>query len=430
MIVRLTPLAIVFLAAACIAAAPNLAPDATFQDGDVAAYDPPSWRWDPIATPSEARVDKAAGSVTLIGGRTFLRSGHFRVEPETFYKVSIKAQGTGKIGLACLWWGEDGKPVRPHRSVALQSMPITGGTDVLAGAVEAPITAKTGQLRIVVADGTLVVSAPVVQVTTADVPSGKLLLAVDAAKPGPEPAKAWRDLTGQNAGLAPHGQPKLNAKAHAFVFDGKDDYFEGAAKDESQFDFDTDVAAGEAKGDPFTVVIYAKLTGRSGSAAVTKLADVKTIGWLVGVDLDEFGHSRVTAAQQVDNRHNRCIARFPGGAGSENESLKVNDGKFHLFVVHFTGVGDAHSTTTYVDGGAKPVSNNPWSGGNLSSGSIRSDAPLRIAGGVPSMSTPFTGEIAFVEIWSGSRLLNGMSCSQYSRFRWNDGKPVRELIAK
>lgn len=98
--------------------------------------------------------------------------------------------------------------------------------------------------------------------------------------------------------------------------------------------------------------------------------------------------------------------------------------------MHFSGTGDAHSTITYVDGGAKPVDNNPWPGGNLHNGSILSDAPLRIAGGVPDMSIPFTGEIAFVEIWRGMRLLDGMSSSQYSRFRWNDGKPVRGLITR
>ena len=72
---------------------PNLAPDTKFRDGDIAALDPPNWRWDPIRSPSEARVDKAKGLVTLVGGRTFLCSGHFGVKAETFYKIGLTARG-------------------------------------------------------------------------------------------------------------------------------------------------------------------------------------------------------------------------------------------------------------------------------------------------------------------------------------------------
>ena len=432
MIVRLLPLTIVVLATVASTAAPppNLAPDTKFQDGDIAALDPPTWRWDPIRSPSEARVDKAKGLVTLVGGRTFLCSGHFGVKAETFYKIGLTARGRATIELECLWWDEKGMPARPHRLVAVGSTAVEDETKVVFGDVEAPVTARTGQLRVVATDGTLVLSDPIIQATTAKVHAGTLLLALDAAEPGKDPACAWRDLTRRNADLTAHGQPKLNSKAHAFVFDGTDDYFEGATEDESRFDFDTEVAAGAGRGNPFTVVIYAKLTGRSANSTVTKLADVKTIGWLVSIDLDEFGSSRINAALQIDNQHNRSIARFPGGSGSPNESLQLSRGKFHLFVLHFSGVGDAHSTTVYMDGGSRPVGNDPWPGGSLHDGSIRSDAPLRISGGVPSMSTPFTGEIGVIEIWSGKRLLNGMSASQYSRFRWNDGKPVRGLITR
>jgi hypothetical protein len=105
--------------------------------------------------------------------------------------------------------------------------------------------------------------------------------------------------------------------------------------------------------------------------------------------------------------------------------LEIADGQFHLFVVHFSGAGDARSTRAYLDGAVKHVNNDPWPSGNLHAGSVHTDAPLRIGGGVPSMTVPFRGEIGFIEIWRGKRLLDGMSCSQYSRFRWNGGKPVR-----
>ena len=408
-----------------VGAPPTGASDATFPGGDPTAFSPRGWRWDAVRAPSEARLGSTRGTIALRGGRTFLSSAPFAVKPESVYRIGIQASGNGTVSLECLWWNAEGLPASPHRSLVSAAQALNGRGARVGGVVEVPVVARAGQVRIVVTDGEVVLGSPEIRTTTENLPPGELLLALDAAQPGTGAPARWRDLTGQNSDLEAHGKPVLNTSRKAFQFDGGDDYFAGSNRDATRFDFDTDVAAGLGKGEPFTVVVYASLAGRSSNATVTKLADVKTVGWLVGVDLDEFGGSRITAAQQVDNQYNRSIARFPGGAESSTPSLEISDGQFHLFVVHFSGAGDARSTRAYLDGAVKHVNNAPWPSGNLHAGSVHTDAPLRIGGGVPSMTVPFRGEIGFIEIWRGERLLDGMSCSQYSRFRWNGGKPVR-----
>ncbi|MEE3372946.1 MAG: hypothetical protein VX346_26675 [Planctomycetota bacterium] len=404
--------------------------DTTFPGGDPTAFSPRGWRWDAVRAPSAARVDETRGTITLRGGRTFLSSVPFSVKPEKLYRIAIQAAGTGKVALECLWWTAAGLPASPHRSLVSAVRAVNRRGERMGGVVEAPVTAQTGQVRIIVMDGVMVLRSAGVRATTEKLPAGHLLLALDAAQPGDQAPASWRDLTGRNVDLKSHGDPVLNTATKAFQFDGQDDYFSGSSRDANRFNFVTEVEAGLGNGTPFTVVVYARLSGRSASATVTKLADVKTVGWLVGVDLDEFGGSRINAAQQVDNQFNRSIARFPGGAESPTASLGLDDGRFHLVVVHFSGTGDARSTRSYLDGAVQHISNDPWPSGNLHAGSVRTDAPLRIGGGVPSMTMPFQGEIGFIEIWRGERLLDGMSCSQYGRFRWNGGKPLRGRITQ
>ena len=425
----LVALAFAFVTAA-VGVPPEPVNDTTFPGGDPTAFTPRGWRWDAVRAPSSARVDETSGTIVLRGGHTFLSSGPFPVKPESFYRIGVKASGTATVALECLWWNEKGLPANPHRSQVCAARAVNRRGERVEGNVEAPVTAHTGQVRIVVTDGEVVIGSPGIRATTVQIPPGDLLLALDAAQPGDRAPARWRDLTGRNVDLEAHGQPVLNTNRKAFQFDGQDDYFVGSSRDATHFDFATEVGAGLGQGVAFTVVVYARLTGRSSSATVTKLADVKTVGWLVGMDLDEFGNSRISAAQQVDNQFNRSIARFPGGAESSTPSLGIADGRFHLLVVHFSGVGDPRSTRAYLDGAAKHVNNDPWPSGNLHAGSVHTDAPLRIGGGVPSMSVPFQGEIGFVEIWRGERLLDGMSCSQYSRFRWNSGKPLRGRVTQ
>ena len=418
------------LVTVAVGTSPQFASDTKFTEGDPTAFAPRGWRWDAVRAPSQARVDESRGTVALRGGCTFLSSRPFAVKPESVYQIGIQATGTGKVALECLWWNAQGLPASPHRSLVCGARAVHRRDEYVGGHVEVPVAAHTGQVRIVVTDGEVVIGSPGIRPTTARLTAGDLLMALDAAQPGDRAPARWRDLTGRNVDLEAHGQPVLNTNRKAFQFDGRDDYFVGSSRDATHFDFATEVGAGLGKGAAFTVVVYARLTGRSSSATVTKLADVKTVGWLVGMDLDEFGNSRINAAQQVDNQFNRSIARFPGGAESSTPSLGIADGRFHLMVVHFSGVGDPRSTRAYLDGAAKHVNNDPWPSGNLHAGSVHTDAPLRIGGGVPSMSVPFQGEIGFVEIWRGERLLDGMSCSQYSRFRWNSGKPVRGRVTQ
>ena len=136
--------------------------------------------------------------------------------------------------------------------------------------------------------------------------------------------------------------------------------------------------------------------------------------------MDEFGLDRVTTFQQ-SNGEQRTITGFPGLAGQNDARLNVKDGHFHCFTVHLTGSGQRDGSV-YVDGSTESLALAGWPFGVLSSGSIRNTAPLCIGA---FGENGFRGEIGFVEIWSGTRLGNGLTPAEYSRLRSRHGKPQR-----
>lgn len=251
--------------------------------------------------------------------------------------------------------------------------------------------------------------------------AGELLLKLDAAAPGPRPNEEWQDLTGRNEGFVLESVHH-SAKANSFVFEKPGATCIGNPRDAARFDFETDRSIGDGRGSVHTVVLYAKLGGRSGTGIVNKLDDPTKGGWSIGLEWDEFGLDRISTLQQSDNRQNRTISGFPGLAGQGRDvKLNATDGRFHLFVIHLTGSG-GHDSTVYFDGSEEPLPLGPWSFGLLSSGSVGNDAPLRIGS---FNKDGFRGEIGFIEIWSGSRLLDGMTPAEYSKHRYNQGAPLR-----
>ena len=136
--------------------------------------------------------------------------------------------------------------------------------------------------------------------------------------------------------------------------------------------------------------------------------------------LDEFGLDRVSTFQQ-SNRELRTINGFPGLAGQSDTRLNVKDGGCHCFIVHLTVSGQRDGSAC-IDGSTESLPLTGWPFGNLSSGTIRNTAPLCIGA---FGERGFRSEIGFIEIWSGTRLSQGMTPAAYSRFRYRRGVPRR-----
>ena len=396
--------------------ADNLLPDPSFANVSELANQPETegWNWQRIAEPCEVSIDQ--DMATLQGGKVFLHSAAFPVAASTIYEVQVEASGDAKLAVEILWWRKDGLPTRGHRSTLVKPNRLTASAARIRTSIRSPIDVATAYVRFAAEEGHAVLKSPVMRPA-----AGELLLKLDAAAPGPKQNEEWSDLTGRNKAFVLQSVHH-SAKANSFVFEKPGASCIGNPQDASRFDFETDQSAGSGRGSPFTVVLYAKLGGRSGSGIVNKLSDLTKGGWSVGLEWDQFGLDRISTLQQSDNRQNRTINGFPGLAGQGREfKLGATDGSFHLYVIHLTGSG-GRDGAVYFDGSENSLPLGAWPFGVLSSGSVRNDAPLRIGsfnkGG-------FRGEVGFVEVWSGSRLREGMSPAQYSKHRYNNGSPQR-----
>ena len=147
----------------------NLVPDPAFKEVDFGALsNKTTWLDHPIIPPSEAKVDKQKGMVTLIGGKTFLHSSVFDVEGGKEYHVGLKTSGSGTVSIECLWWSKyNGGLVMasPHRTAAVKPTALGKESQTIAGSSVAPKDAAKAGLRIIVEKGTAVISKP--QVTAA-----------------------------------------------------------------------------------------------------------------------------------------------------------------------------------------------------------------------------------------------------------------------
>lgn len=424
-------------------ASANLLPGADFTGADPAANVEEGWRWDPIREPSEVLVNQD-GSVTLRGHEGYLRSPSFptRRDSAFSYQVSAEVRGKGRMRIEAVWWDADRQPASPHVEVVLPDRPLSRKPARVTATAHPGADAVYGQVRFVqqsdTDDGLLAIRNPTVEVVSRRFEPGELLLLLDAAEPGDSPAQNWQDLAGLNRPFRVMGAPVHDPEKGVYGIDSRDEYFEGAVEDESRFDFDTAKATG--RNDPFTIVVYASLDGPSHGAFINKLevrkSDAQTgamldaPGWLLSLLWDEFNAQRVEFHQMLNNQHDRIISRH---GGKDGQSLALQPGEMHLFVVHVPGDGIAGNIQAFVDGRRMPERNVPWAGGGLPKRSITNDVPLRIGGGLPFLAKGhplFTGSIGFIEIWRGRGLLEGMTPEQYGESRWNHGRPVRGLIAK
>jgi hypothetical protein len=148
---------------------PNLVPDPDFSEVDFAPLaEETTWRWYEIVLPCDAELDEENASVTLSGGKVFLHSSAFDVEPGRIYDVSVQAAGKGTISVECLWWVkyEDSGLIMadPHRTVPIEPAEVVDEAEMtVSGQATAPENAKRMYIRIVVEDGEFDVSAPAVR---------------------------------------------------------------------------------------------------------------------------------------------------------------------------------------------------------------------------------------------------------------------------
>ena len=398
--------------------AETLLTDPTFRSVHELQLDLPDrgWYWQRIQTPCQVTATPDSSTVKLRGGKVFLDSAPLSLAPATQHQFQTGVSGNATFSIELLSWKRGGLPAAHHRMVLHKAAPLLPGTHTIRVGFRTPADMSRAQIRLVAAQGTALVHAPSLSVR-----AGTLLLSLDAAQPGPHPTTHWRDLTARNRDFTIGKGVRYAADRASYVFAAGGARCCGARKDAATFDFETDTVAGPGNGDPFTVVFYAKLSdGLSGPGIVNKLSPSQQRGWSVGLIMDEFGLDRVTTFQQ-SNREQRTINGFPGLAGQNNARLNVKDGHFHCFTVHLTGSGQRDGSV-YVDGSTESLPLVGWPFGVLSSGSIRNTAPLCIGA---FGEHGFRGEIGFVEIWSGSRLGNGLTPAEYSRFRYRNGNPQR-----
>jgi hypothetical protein len=441
----LPAVAVIFAALLTAHQAPaNLLPNSDFAGADPTANILEGWRWDPIQLPNEVQMNND-GSATMTGRKGFLRSPRFPTRRDTTvsYQVSAEVHGKGRLRIETIWWDEKGRPASPHVEIILSGHVLAEQPARIEALAHPGGNAAFGQVRYIQDsdsdDGLLVLRQPAVEVVPRRFEPGELLLRLDAAQPGDSPAEQWQDLAGVNRPFRIMGAPEHDPDKGVYRIDSRDEFFEGALEDESRFDFDTARATG--RNDPFTVIVYASLDGPSFGSMLNKLdlrksdpesgAMLDAPGWLLNLTWNEFGKKRVAFHQMLNNLHDRIISRH---GGEDGQSLFVEPGAMHLFVVHVPGDGMAGNIQVFLDGSRLPKRNVPWEGGSLPKNrSITNDEPLRIGGGLPFIAKGkplFTGTIGFVEIWKGRGLRDGMTPEAYGEFRWNNGRPERGLIGK
>lgn len=125
---------------------------------------PDGWQFYIIASPAEGYCDesKAASGKRSFkfslreGGKAFLHSHAFDVEPNTRYKVRLLACGSGIIAVEMLWWQSYPEPLtqsKRHRDAAKEEIKLTEKWQPVEAAFIAPEDAKKAYLRIIARDG-------------------------------------------------------------------------------------------------------------------------------------------------------------------------------------------------------------------------------------------------------------------------------------
>ena len=151
----------------------NLLPDPVFAKSAQIATHPPKgvdglelrriepWSMFEIELPSTVTYGK--GSATLTGGRTFLHSSAFDVEPGKTYNISFKTSGDGKVSAGFLWWQAYDLDKRiemanPHWTKMQEPADTTEKAQRIKAQFTAPADSHRAYLRLEITEGTVTVS--------------------------------------------------------------------------------------------------------------------------------------------------------------------------------------------------------------------------------------------------------------------------------
>ena len=155
---------------ALAAGADNLVPDPKFERADFATRPHYQavvekglpWIFHIIEQTGNCDVVKDGAAVTISGGKTFLHSSRFKVEPGVQYEVGLTVLGgNAEVSLEILWWPGS-------RDIAVEPLRPEGATEqkprTISGVVTAPEGADEAYLRIAVKDGSIKATSPSVSV--------------------------------------------------------------------------------------------------------------------------------------------------------------------------------------------------------------------------------------------------------------------------
>lgn len=125
---------------------------------------PDGWQFYIIASHAEGYCDESKASSgkrsfkfsLREGGKAFLHSHAFDVEPSAQYKVRLLACGGGIISVEMLWWQSYPEPLvqlKRHRDAAKGEIKLTEKWQLVEATFTAPEDAKRAYLRIIARDG-------------------------------------------------------------------------------------------------------------------------------------------------------------------------------------------------------------------------------------------------------------------------------------
>jgi len=182
---KIWPWAVAVMALGHASSAENLLPHSDFAGADPQANVEEGWRWDSVRAPSDFALSDD-GSVTLTGGKGFLRSPSFptRQDSALSYVIGADVHGRGAMRIEMIWWNRNRKPASPHVEVALHEHALSEDPQRIEATAHPEGGAVFGQVRFVQSseddDGLLVIRSPSVEITERYFEPGLLLLALES----------------------------------------------------------------------------------------------------------------------------------------------------------------------------------------------------------------------------------------------------------
>ena len=141
----------------------NMIPDPQFKKFDYSPVEHrEEWKeyWRSYQIEKPGKWSAKAGAAEITGGKTFVHSPYFGVEPGQTLQIRLSASGDGKVGVQCLYWTAEGGTAKKHRTIPIEVTAVKEEKSTLQGTDTVPEEAAEAYIRIVVEGGTVSVSEP------------------------------------------------------------------------------------------------------------------------------------------------------------------------------------------------------------------------------------------------------------------------------